>query len=223
MMYLAYSDIYYFIKKRYFYILIFLILPIFGVFLLSFSDANTKDLLISAMGLNIIENQYSAMEIMSYLYFVFFSIFFVIDIYLKDILYQLDNIFMRMSLTKWYVKKTVLFIAIMFFVKLIQYFLAISTLLILKNDVSFVPFLSLFFTDFLYTIFLQFTMLFISILSSFSKLKWVSILSILLVFFLFPKNILYFEPYQLFVVLLIIVLLFLIFMIVSKKIFERIY
>lgn len=99
MMYLWLSDIYYLLRKRYLYLLIFFLLPILSTFLISFSSAGFVDSFISVLGLNIITNQYSPMEIISYLYFVFFALFLVIDLYLKDILYQLDNIFMRMSLS----------------------------------------------------------------------------------------------------------------------------
>ena len=79
-----------FIKKTLFISIrrsIFL-LPILSTFLISFSSAGFVDSFISVLGLNIITNQYSPMEIISYLYFVFFALFLVIDLYLKDILYH---------------------------------------------------------------------------------------------------------------------------------------
>ncbi len=225
MMYLWLSDIYYLLRKRYLYLLIFFLLPILSTFLISFSSAGFVDSFISVLGLNIITNQYSPMEIISYLYFVFFALFLVIDFYLKDILYQLDNIFMRMSLSKWYMHKTFLFIAVMFFLKLFQYLLVVLTFLILKGPITFsvLELLQLFITDTLYTVLLQFLILFVAILSSFSKVRWLSILSILITFFFFPKSILIFERYWLVSIFFIVVLIFLILKIISKKIFERIY
>lgn len=225
MMYLWLSDIYYLLRKRYLYLLIFFLLPIFSTFLISFSSAGFVDSFISVLGLNIITNQYSPMEIISYLYFVFFALFLVIDLYLKDILYQLDNIFMRMSLLKWYMRKTFLFIAVMFFLKLFQYLLVVLTFWILKGPITFsvLELLQLFITDTLYTVLLQFLILFVAILSSFSKVRWLSILSILITFFFFPKSILIFERYWLVSIFFIVVLIFLILKIISKKIFERIY
>lgn len=225
MMYLWLSDIYYLLRKRYLYLLIFFLLPILSTFLISFSSAGFVDSFISVLGLNIITNQYSPMEIISYLYFVFFALFLVIDLYLKDILYQLDNIFMRMSLLKWYMRKTFLFIAVMFFLKLFQYLLVVLTFLILKGPITFsvLELLQLFITDTLYTVLLQFLILFVAILSSFSKVRWLSILSILITFFFFPKSILIFERYWIVSIFFIVVLIFLILKIISKKIFERIY
>lgn len=225
MMYLWLSDIYYLLRKRYLYLLIFFLLPIFSTFLISFSSAGFVDSFISVLGLNIITNQYSPMEIISYLYFVFFALFLVIDLYLKDILYQLDNIFMRMSLLKWYMRKTFLFIAVMFFLKLFQYLLVVLTFWILKGPITFsvLELLQLFITDTLYTVLLQFLILFVAILSSFSKVRWLSILSILITFFFFPKSILIFERYWIVSIFFIVVLIFLILKIISKKIFERIY
>ena len=225
MMYLWLSDIYYLLRKRYLYLLIFFLLPILSTFLISFSSAGFVDSFISVLGLNIITNQYSPMEIISYLYFVFFALFLVIDLYLKDILYQLDNIFMRMSLSEWYMHKTFLFIAVMFFLKLFQYLLVVLTFLILKGPITFsvLELLQLFITDTLYTVLLQFLILFVAILSSFSKVRWLSILSILITFFFFPKSILIFERYWLVSIFFIVVLIFLILKIISKKIFERIY
>ena len=225
MMYLWLSDIYYLLRKRYLYLLIFFLLPILSTFLISFSSAGFVDSFISVLGLNIITNQYSPMEIISYLYFVFFALFLVIDLYLKDILYQLDNIIMRMSLSKLYMHKTFLFIAVMFFLKLFQYLLVVLTFLILKGPITFsvLELLQLFITDTLYTVLLQFLILFVAILSSFSKVRWLSILSILITFFFFPKSILIFERYWLVSIFFIVVLIFLILKIISKKIFERIY
>lgn len=225
MMYLWLSDIYYLLRKRYLYLLIFFLLPILSTFLISFSSAGFVDSFISVLGLNIITNQYSPMEIISYLYFVFFALFLVIDLYLKDILYQLDNIFMRMSLLKWYMRKTFLFIAVMFFLKLFQYLLVVLTFWILKGPITFsvLELLQLFITDTLYTVLLQFLILFVAILSSFSKVRWLSILSILITFFFFPKSILIFERYWIVSIFFIVVLIFLILKIISKKIFERIY
>lgn len=225
MMYLWLSDIYYLLRKRYLYLLILFLLPILSTFLISFSSVGFVDSFISVLGLNIITNQYSPMEIISYLYFVFFALFLVIDLYLKDILYQLDNIFMRMSLSKWYMHKIFLFIAVMFFLKLFQYLLVVLTFLILKGPITFsvLELLQLFITDTLYTILLQFLILFVAILSSFSKVRWLSILSILITFFFFPKSILIFERYWVVSIFFIVVLIFLILKIISKKIFERIY
>lgn len=225
MMYLWLSDIYYLLRKCYLYLLIFFLLPVLSTFLISFSIAEFGDSFISVLGLNIIPNQYSPMEIISYLYFVFFALFLVIDLYLKDILYQLDNIFMRMSLPKWYMRKTVLFITVMFLLKLFQYLLVILAFLILKGPITFsvLELLQLFITDTLYTVLLQFLILFVAILSSFSKARWLSILLILITFFFFPKSILIFEHYWVVSIFFIVVLIFLILKIISKKIFERVY
>lgn len=225
MMYLWLSDIYYLLRKRYLYLLIFFLLPVLSTFLISFSIAEFGDSFISVLGLNIIPNQYGPMEIISYLYFVFFALFLVIDLYLKDILYQLDNIFMRMSLPKWYMQKTVLFITVMVFLKLFQYLLVVLTFLILKGPISFsvLELLQLFITDTLYTVLLQFLILFVAILSSFSKARWLSILLILTTFFFFPKSILIFERYWVVSIFFIVVLIFLILRVISKKIFERVY
>ena len=225
MMYLWLSDIYYLLRKRYLYLLIFFLLPILSTFLISFSIAGFRDSFISVLGLNIVSNQYSPMEIISYLYFVFFALFLVIDLYLKDILYQLDNIFMRMSLPKWYMQKTILFITVMFLLKLFQYLLVVLTFLILKGPITFsvLELSQLFITDTLYTILLQFLILFVAILSSFSKARWLSILLILITFFFFPKSILIFERYWVVSIFFIVVLILLILRVISKKIFERVY
>lgn len=225
MMYLWLSDIYYLLRKRYLYLLIFFLLPVLSTFLISFSIAEFGDSFISVLGLNIIPNQYGPMEIISYLYFVFFALFLIIDLYLKDILYQLDNIFMRMSLPKWYMQKTVLFITVMVFLKLFQYLLVVLTFLILKGPITFsvLELLQLFITDTLYTVLLQFLILFVAILSSFSKARWLSILLILTTFFFFPKSILIFERYWVVSIFFIVVLIFLILRVISKKIFERVY
>lgn len=121
--------------------------------------------------------------------------------------------------------KTFLFIAVMFFLKLFQYLLVVLTFLILKGPITFsvLELLQLFITDTLYTVLLQFLILFVAILSSFSKVRWLSILSILITFFFFPKSILIFERYWLVSIFFIVVLIFLILKIISKKIFERIY
>ena len=94
MMYLWLSDIYYLLRKRYFISIDFFSFTNSQYFFNFFFELRGfVDSFISVLGLNIITNQYSPMEIISYLYFVFFALFLVIDLYLKDILYQLDNIF----------------------------------------------------------------------------------------------------------------------------------
>ncbi len=192
MMYLWLSDIYYLLRKRYLYLLIFFFYQFSVLFLISFSSAGFVDSFISVLGLNIITNQYSPMEIISYLYFVFFALFSSNrSLFKKDILYQLDNIFMRMSLSKWYMHKTFLFIAVMFF-KIVSISIGCTHFLDIERSNNFFSFriIAIIYNGYIIYRFITISYFICCYsLSSFSKVRWLSILSILITFFPFFQKV----------------------------------
>lgn len=107
------------------------------------------------MGTNLKISTQSVIELIMYLFNVIVYIYLIINIYSKDIEYQLDNIFLRMQPTKWFINKTILFLAYIFFIRMMQYLLSILVLAIFNNEIEIMQFVKLFFTDYVYISILQ--------------------------------------------------------------------
>ena len=151
-------------------------------------------------------------------------VFFIADVYIKDISYQLDNIFLRMKAYKWIFKKNIVFVILTVLLKVLQYGLIVATLIIFKkNNVLSFPVFSLFLKDLVYTIFVQF--LFISIYivsSSIKKNKIVPYIFFVIIMIFIPKNIYKLNLDNIIFIGIILILIFIILQIIFKKYNKRI-
>ena len=157
MKYLFINDIDYLINKKKKITLLIFLIPI--IFLVIYLKTNIKgfDLISRITGTNIDKNSYELIEIISYLFNVIILLYIVVSLYIKDIEGLLSNIFMRITPSKWYIKKTIGIILLIFFIKTIEY----SILFILTGNTSLKLFGEMILKDSIYNLFLEY--LFLSI------------------------------------------------------------
>lgn len=227
MKYIIYNDIDYLIRKRKTILLLVLLIPLVSIFIAAFASATPNEIIIYSLGLSVNTKNIGVIELIMYLFNVSLFIFLVADLYIKDVAYQLDNIFLRTCPAKWFVKKTILFMICVLFMKLIEY-LGIFIFFVIVKNVNIInqDFIKIFFCDYLYILLIQYLFLLIYIISIYlSKHKWVCLLLFVVAMIFIPKNI-----FSLINDLLIIlgaivgvqIIIYLMFRISSKKIIESV-
>lgn len=190
MKYIFYSDIKYIINKRKILLLLLFIVP-FILFGLNFKTSNNSfELLQIVMATNVDYTNSNFFEITVFLFNICLMIFLISDVYLKDIDYNLENIFLRMKPIKWFLIKTISFITVMFAIKFIQYFLLCLLLFVQNIDVLIINNFVLFFCDLLYHLLLQYQFLLIYVLSILIfKSRMLAIILFVVNIFYFTENI----------------------------------
>ena len=215
MKYILKNDTSYIINNLIKYIFFIYVVPII-IFLIINNSIPKQEVIVYVMGLNIKFLKSNFLEIIIYIFNVFVSLFLVTSIYLKDLNVGLDNIFLRIEPCKWYVFKTIFFVAFMVILKFIQYLI----IFLIIKEVNFSFIIKLAIVDSIYVLFLQFLFFLIyTILSIFGKNNESLLLFMVVYFFLIPKSILMFNSFR-----LIFLILFIFFSIVCiYKIFKNNY
>ena len=160
MKYLILNDFCYLIKKRKFFILLLFVIPLIVTILNAKSSMKSLEIFFLATG-----------TILMLLFSTFSFLFIYIDIYLKDLDKNLENIFLRINSKKYISKKIILSMLITFMLKFIQYVIITITLLLFNHFSLEFNILKLFFIDFLYTISMQLIFLLIYMIFIIMKKK----------------------------------------------------
>lgn len=227
MKYLIYNDLEYLIRKRKRLLLLLILIPLGNIFINSAANGDSLDIIIYSLGLSINFENLGALELIMYLFNVSLFTFLVADLYIKDVAYQLDNIFLRTCPAKWFVKKTILFMICVLFMKLIEY-LGIFIFFVIVKNVNIInqDFIKIFFCDYLYILLIQYLFLLIYIISIYlSKHKWVCLLLFVVAMIFIPKNIFSLRNDLLIILGAIVgvqIIIYLMFRISSKKIIESV-
>ena len=155
MKYLFVSDIEYLIHKRKKIILIFMFMVGMSTLLGDVSSSSFQSFIGAALGTTLDLREYGILELLMYLLNVSIFLFIMVDIYIKDFCYNLDNLFLRTNPVRWFLKKSISFILFMFMLKLLEY----ALVFILANIVYFGPsniyeFMHLILKDTLFLVFL---------------------------------------------------------------------
>jgi len=190
MKYILLNDLEYLIHKKYKLLFVLFLFSILYIFINILNEMTGIELINQSLGTHI--NQETA-NLFSYIEFAFnivVFLFIVIDIYVKDVEYQLDNFFLRLSPIKWYLKKTIIFILTILLIKFIQYFLIYITVNIASSGVEIHNFIKLLFSDYIYIISMQFIFLLIYmlVLLIFNN-RLTSILIYIILLLMLPKDI----------------------------------
>lgn len=189
MKYIFLSDIEYLIHNKKRLLFIMFLLALISILINININVSCIDLINLTMGTNFHSDNYTILELIMFIFNVVVYLFFIIDIYIKDIEYQLDNIFLRLNPCKWYLRKTLIFIITMFITKFFQY-LIIAIILLIKNKLIFLELLFIMILDYIYILLLQLLFLFIYVLiSSFYNSKFITIGIFLIILYFIPKNI----------------------------------
>lgn len=189
MKYFIRNDFDYLLKKRLRILIIMMIFPVLIAWVNVKSGYNFTQTIIASLGLSIKDGG-GFLTLIAYLFNITIYLFLAVDIYIKDIRYQLDNLFLRMKLSDWYLKKSVLFVVYMFILKLLQHVILSLFIYVFGNKGINISSLYLFIYDFIYIIVLQsIFMLVYSGYMRFKKFKLVFVLIQLLTFIIIPKDI----------------------------------
>ena len=189
MKFLISSDILHLLKNRKKILFVIMVIPL----IVTLINSNLPISLLKLFHLNTGTNlglDSGPLEYILYALNISSYIFLVVDLYIKDIKYQLENIFLREKPFVWICKKTILFIIIMFGLKLLQY-LIVGIVVFVKNDIFFDKILlDLILVDFIYVSLIGFGFLLIYLSWILcSKIKIIPFIMILLLLVLLPNNI----------------------------------
>lgn len=187
MKYYLINDIKYLIGKRKNIILIFLLAPL-TVFLIN-SDGSSIGSFVSALALNFDIKDHDVLKTILFILNIGFSLFILVDLYIKDINYQTDNIFLREKIGVYISRKVSLSFMIIVVLKMIQYLLVSVLVFVFKGDFVFLK--RLFLIDIVYNLMLGYLLLIVLFICRRNVLKILLYILFLTFILYIPKNFMY--------------------------------
>lgn len=222
--YIFFTDILYLLKKRKGILLLFLLFPIVTAFINVNIDIPFINIINTSMGTNIILKEIGPLEICMYLLNIGIIAFLITDLFIRDIKYNLDNIFLRTNILTWFVNKVIIFLMFSFILKILQYSLVVIILLVnnkvLDNNVIYLMLTDYFYTSLIGFIFLLMYILFVTL----NKAKILPIIVGILLIIILPKSIWSLKCYIFYIIIILILIITIISKIIknkNKKIFEN--
>lgn len=222
--YIFFTDILYLLKKRKGILLLFLLFPIVTTFINVNIDIPFINIINTSMGTNIILKEIGPLEICMYLLNIGIIAFLITDLFIRDIKYNLDNIFLRTNILTWFVNKVIIFLMFSFILKILQYSLVVIILLVnnkvFDNNVIYLMLTDYFYTSLIGFIFLLMYILFVIL----NKAKILPIIVGILLIIILPKSIWSLKCYIFYMIVILILIITIISKIIknkNKKIFEN--
>lgn len=222
--YIFFTDTLYLLKKRKGILLLFLLFPIVTTFINVNIDIPFINIINTSMGTNIILKEIGPLEICMYLLNIGIIAFLITDLFIRDIKYNLDNIFLRTNILTWFVNKVIIFLMFSFILKILRYSLVVIILLVnnkvFDNNVIYLMLTDYFYTSLIGFIFLLMYILFITL----NKTKFLPIIGGIILIIILPKSVWNLKCYIIYMIVILILLIIMISKIIkdkSKKIFEN--
>ncbi|MCM1370966.1 MAG: hypothetical protein NC181_03650 [Clostridium sp.] len=206
MKYILLNDISYIFKQRKKFLLMLISIPIIVMLIVINSSLNNNQMICYSMGTNLVLKESNLIEYVMFAFNICIYIFLAIDLYTRDVMYELDNIFFRMSPEKWISRKCTFLTIFTILLKILQYLFLSSTLFFIKNNGIFDIKLILY--DITLTLLLQ--LLFILVYSyalGIKKYKYILYFICILIIIIIPKDVLNIHYIQLVITGLLIVIL----------------
>lgn len=218
MKYLFHNDISYLVRKKRIILMSVLFLPLLTLLLNLSTLYNINDIIMLCTGTNLEINTIDIIQLLMYLFNLFCFIYLMVDIYMKDLNDNLENIFLRMKPWEYIIKKNIYFTITIILIKILQYSIMFIILILYGNSGTIGNTIPLLLTDAIYILFLQYLYLLIYLIYILLKknICFLTTMSILLIL-LIPKNIWSISNYILYVILLIIIIQTIISLIFYKK------
>lgn len=218
MKYLFHNDISYLVRKKRIILISVLFLPLLILLLNLGTQYNINDIIMLCTGTNLEINTIDIIQLLMYLFNLYSFIYLMVDIYMKDLNDNLENIFLRMKPWEYIVKKNIYFTITIILIKVLQYSIMFIILILYGNSGTIGNTIPLLLTDAIYILFLQYLYLLIYLIYILLKknICFLTAMSILLIL-LIPKNIWSISNYILYVILLIIIIQTIISLIFYKK------
>lgn len=188
MRYLLRNDISYLLHRRkYFLVLLFLVPFLSFTYYIGSQD---EIFLYEIMFGTNLRNNANIMEFLMYLFQLFTYLFLMLDLYVKDIKFQLENIFLRMNPTLWILQRICILFIFIFILKLIGYWIPGVIVLLFQHSIQLDKIISIFLIDTIYTSAVIVFILFLILCSTYSKTRLIIDIIYCSIFIcLLPKNI----------------------------------
>lgn len=158
MKYIIINDLEYLIHHKKKFLLLLLGVPVIIGLIYSIYVMDSDKVIYVSLGNHYRISESLPVELVMYIFNLCMYIYLVFDIYIKDLNYQLDHIFLRISLSRWFFNKTCLFLIIIFVLKLLEYGL-VGVGISFFSDISFLKIFHFGIIDFLYIITIQLLLL----------------------------------------------------------------
>lgn len=226
MKYLIYNDISYLLHKQKWVLIIIFFVPLFNLLLKIDSSSYLMDIFLENNGVNLTLDSYDVFQMIMYLFNIFTFLFLVIDIYIKDLSNNLENIFLRVKATKYILLKNLCFTITVIVIKLLQYLFLIGVTSIFNHNFEGNQFLLLILSDTVYILLLQYISLFVYLLFVLiRKNKLLLLIIVLVLLYIFPKNIWesrYYIIYELFILVILQAIIYILFFKKKKSLIENV-
>lgn len=190
MKYIFLNDISFVLNKMKKILSTYLFSILFVSFFYNMNKLDLVDMINVILGNNFKINSSLYIELIMYVLHLSICIYMVFSIYIKDVRYQLDNIFLRVTPNSWIRNKNISFLLIMFLFKIIEYLLLMILMYLFGYNLNITYITSMFVTDYLYYILIQYFSLIAYItFNLLDRAKIIILISIVIFCFLYPKNI----------------------------------
>ena len=214
MKYLFLNDIHYLFNKEKLLFLCIISCLLIGNIVSINSEASLFEILTRSMGTNISLENFDIIAFIMYLLNIVFFLYLIVRIYVKDLNDNLENVFLRVNPSKYIINKNVCFIVFSCLIKIIQYLISI---IIVNKMISF-EIISVFISDVIYILVIQFAFLLFYLFYIFLKKNIICLVVQVAIFMLvIPKNIYGIFNYSIYYVFGLLLILILIYLIFNKK------
>ena len=161
MKYLFHNDISYLVRKKRIILISVLFLPLLILLLNLGTQYNINDIIMLCTGTNLEINTIDIIQLLMYLFNLYSFIYLMVDIYMKDLNDNLENIFLRMKPWEYIVKKNIYFTITIILIKVLQYSIMFIILILYGNSGTIGNTIFLLLTDAIYILFSQYLYLLI--------------------------------------------------------------
>lgn len=191
MRYLIYNDLYYLLCNKKKWIMLIFFLPVISILINLNLNASDLEIVMISMGSNLSflsYDSYNIIAIIMYFFNIFCFLYLIIEVYIKDIANNLENIFLRLKCTRYIFRKSLFFIVMMSLIKVVQYIIIILLFLISKNQVPHI--FKLLISDISYILLIQYLFLLLYLIYLlFKKNTAMLVITSMMMLIIIPKNI----------------------------------
>ena len=189
MKYIMCNDINYLFKYKKKIIILYIFLSLMSVSINMNSSVSIENIIMLSFGSNLRFDSIGVLEIVMYFFNLFLFLYLFTDVYIKDLLYNIDNLFLRIKPFNYIVIKNLFFILLMFFIKFIQYFICVFVCFILNKNFDF-SIVYLYLIDSIYILTFQYLFMYIYYIYIFMhKNTCILFFESLLLILIIPKSI----------------------------------
>lgn len=167
MMYFLKNDLMFIVKKKYKIITLLILLNLLSLLLNFNLEVSLFDKITFSMGTNMSKERFNVFELMMFIFNNLVLTYISLSIFIKDLSFEMDNIFTRLKVEKWcFFKLLILFIIVMI-IKLFKYFIIMMIICIFDKFDFDLKIFYLIMTDITYTLIIILIYLLMYFFSSF--------------------------------------------------------